>query len=56
MNTNVPFRIVIEGTADALFLESVAKDFLDRANQYTSITFEAGQSARVPLIREASDD
>ena len=54
MDSNVPVRIVIEGIVDGIFLSGLWDDLAAVSRPFTSVTFEVGQAARVPLIREVN--
>lgn len=47
-----PYRIIIEGMADDLFLPGLYEDAAKLTPANGSVTFEIGPVARVPLVRE----
>jgi len=46
------YRIIIEGNADNIFLPTIYGDVARMADLSGSVTFEIGNAARVPLVRE----
>ena len=53
--SRMPFRIIITGTADALFAQSIAEDALKNVAAYNSVDIQYGVTATSRLIFEGDD-
>lgn len=50
-DSHIPYRIVITGSIDALFVQSAIRDAMKLASEDGSLTFELGRAARTTLHR-----
>jgi len=53
--SRMPFRIIITGTADSLFAESIVKDAVKPIGLYNSVDIQFGVTATTRLLFEGDD-
>lgn len=53
--SRMPFRIIITGTADALFAQSIAADALKQVGLYNSVDIQYGVTATSRIMFEGDD-